>query len=140
MGIADILACLKKAADFRGRARRREFWSFLVFWIGAAVASAMALEIPPGPLTPSELMIAKTTPVLLIPLALLLPLAAVAVRRLHDIGLSGWWLVSAAAPVPVLDLFIVGAQVVCFAKAGTSGPNRYGPDPLQTDRNAPLGV
>jgi uncharacterized membrane protein YhaH (DUF805 family) len=129
---ADVFVCLKKTADFRGRARRREFWSFLIFWIAAAVASALAFEIPHGPLNPTlALKALAAAPVLLIPLTLLMPLAAVAVRRLHDIGLSGWWLVSAAAPVPVLDVFIVGAQVICFAKAGTAGPNRYGPDPRQ---------
>jgi uncharacterized membrane protein YhaH (DUF805 family) len=127
---ADVFICLKKAADFRGRARRREFWSFLIFWIAVAVTSVIAFELPRAPLDTTGLLIsAKTAPALLIPAVLLVPLAAVAVRRLHDIGLSGWWLVSAAAPVPVLDIFIVGAQVVCFAKAGTAGPNRYGPDP-----------
>lgn len=133
MGFAtDVFICFKKTADFRGRARRREFWSFLVFWLAAAVASAMAFEIPREPMNTAIMLKALGgAPALLIPLALLVPLAAVAVRRLHDIGLSGWWLVSAAAPIPVLDVFIVGAQVVCFAKAGTAGPNRYGPDPRQ---------
>ncbi|GAA0579770.1 DUF805 domain-containing protein [Rhizomicrobium electricum] len=127
---ADVFICFKKTADFRGRARRREFWSFLAFWIAVAVASVMAFEIPPGPMnTTTALAMLARAPVLLIPLVLFAPLAAVAVRRLHDIGLSGWWLVSAAAPVPVLDVLIVGAQVVCFAKPGTAGPNRYGPDP-----------
>jgi uncharacterized membrane protein YhaH (DUF805 family) len=125
---AAIFTCLRKSGDFRGRARRREFWSFLAFWI--AVATALAFELPHGPITTRTLLLlAKAAPVLLIPAALTVPLAAVAVRRLHDIGLSGWWLMSAAAPVPVLDLVIVGAQVVCLAKPGTTGPNRYGPDP-----------
>ena len=114
MGFAvDIFACLKKTTDFRGRSRRREFWAFVAFWVVVAVGCALV----------------KSLAVLALTAALAVPLAAVAVRRLHDIGLSGWWLVSAAAPVPVLDLLIVGAQVVCFAKQGTAGPNRYGPDP-----------
>lgn len=128
--VTAVFTCLKKTADFRGRARRREFWSFLAFWIAVAVVSALVFELPPGPINAAAaLALAKAAPVLLIPILLTVPLAAVAVRRLHDIGLSGWWLVSAAAPVPVLDLVIVGAQVVCFAKPGTTGPNRYGPDP-----------
>lgn len=131
MGFAAAVAtCLIKAADFRGRARRREFWSFAAFWLAVAVAAALAVEIPQGHFTAAlALRALKGAPVLLIPVALSLPLAAVAVRRLHDVGLSGWWLVSVAAPVPVLDLVIVGAQVVCFAKAGTPGANRYGPAP-----------
>lgn len=123
---AAILTCLKKPADFRGRARRTEFWSFLIFWVTVAVLCVMAVS-------PHSLAGAKplmtTAPLLLIPLVLLVPLAAVAVRRLHDINVSGWWLLSAAAPIPVLDVLIVGAQVFCFAKPGTAGDNRYGPNP-----------
>ena len=125
-----IVACLRKPFDFRGRATRREFWSFVAFWTAAAVACTFAFDIPPGPLSAAKATtILQSAPVLLIPAVLLVPLAAAAVRRLHDVGLSGWWLVSAAAPVPVLDIVIVGAQVVCFARPGTSGDNRYGPDP-----------
>lgn len=129
--VTAVFTCLSKSVDVRGRAPRREFWAFLVFWIAVAVAAALVLEIPHGPVTTaSALKALASAPVLLIPLALLVPLVAVAVRRLHDIDLSGWWLISAAAPVPVLDLLIVSAQVVCFTRPGTVGANRYGPDPI----------
>ena len=51
-------------------------------------------------------------------LALLLPGLAVAARRLHDLNQSAWWL--------LLYVFILGA----FFWKGTTGPNRFGPDPL----------
>lgn len=127
--VAAIITCLKKSADFAGRAHRLEFWSFVVFWIVAAVISALLFKIPAAPDMSWSGKALSFAPALLFPAALLVPLAAVAVRRLHDIGLSGWWLLTAATPVPVLDLLIVGAQVVCFARAGTEGDNRYGPDP-----------
>lgn len=134
MGIvAAVIMCLKKSTDFAGRARRLEFWSFVVFWLIAAVLASLAYKLPPAPAMTLawwlEALVAA--PVLLVPILLLLPLAAVAVRRLHDIGLSGWWLLSASLPVPVLDVLVVGAQVVCFARPGTAGDNRYGPDPKQ---------
>lgn len=131
MGFATaILTCFRKSADFSGRARRLEFWSFVVFWIGAAVACVLAFEVPAHPFTAAGAMkLLAAAPVLLVPVALTIPLAAVAVRRLHDINLSGWWLLSAGVPIPVVDVLIVGAQVFCFAKPGTVGDNRYGPDP-----------
>ncbi len=129
MGFAvAIMICLRKAVDFRGRARRSEFWYFLLFWL--VVAVFCGARLPKVPADAVSLRIAfAAAPLLLLPAMLLLPLAAVAVRRLHDIGMSGWWLLSAGTPIPVLDAFIVGAQVFCFARPGTSGDNRYGPDP-----------
>ena len=57
-------------------------------------------------------------------LAVLLPGLAVAVRRLHDIGKSGWWLLIALVP-------FVGAiiLIVFFVKEGDPGSNEYGPNP-----------
>lgn len=125
-----ILTCLKKSADFRGRARRLEFWSFVVFWIVAAVISALAFDLPAHPFTANGVWKSlSAAPVFLFPVLLTLPLAAVAVRRLHDINVSGWWLLSAGVPIPIFDVLVVGAQVFCFARPGTAGDNRYGPDP-----------
>jgi uncharacterized membrane protein YhaH (DUF805 family) len=126
--VAAITTCLRKSADFRSRARRSEFWSFIAFWVVMSVLCVLAFEPPKGP-SSWALQLLLNAPILLIPLVLLLPLAAVAVRRLHDIGLSGWWLLSAGVPIPVVDILVVGAQVYCFARPGTAGDNRYGPDP-----------
>ena len=48
------------------------------------------------------------------------------VRRCHDVGLSGWWMLLVI--VPVINFFF---NVYLFFKAGQSGPNEYGPDPLR---------
>jgi uncharacterized membrane protein YhaH (DUF805 family) len=57
-------------------------------------------------------------------LAMIIPLFAVAVRRLHDSDHSGWWLLIGLVPVAGgLVLFIF------YLLAGSSGPNRYGPAP-----------
>jgi uncharacterized membrane protein YhaH (DUF805 family) len=126
--VAAVMTCLRKAADFRGRARRSEFWNFLLFWVAAAVVCVALMPKASAGLSSLHLML-TAVPLILIPLALMLPLSAVAVRRLHDIGISGWWLLTAGVPVPVLDVLVVGAQVYCFARPGICGDNRYGPDP-----------
>jgi uncharacterized membrane protein YhaH (DUF805 family) len=59
--------------------------------------------------------------------ALLLPSVAVAIRRLHDVGWSGWWLLTIVPPV-----------FMAFMK-GDDGPNDYGPNPLGEARSGSAG-
>ena len=53
-----------------------------------------------------------------------LPLLAVGIRRLHDIGKSGWYCLWGLLPIVGWIILIVYA-----ARPGMSGPNQYGPDP-----------
>ena len=127
-----VAVCLWKSVDFRGRSARQEFWNYLLFWMVACAVAGFLLGLRgAGNLAASSIltMPASQLAILLVPVLLVVPLPALAVRRLHDIGVSGWWLLSAAVPVPVVDLVVVGAQVVCFTRPGTMGENRYGPDP-----------
>jgi uncharacterized membrane protein YhaH (DUF805 family) len=57
-------------------------------------------------------------------LALFLPGLAVSVRRLHDLDRTGWWLLIILTGIGLILLLI------WFCLRGTTGPNRYGPDPL----------
>ena len=68
---------------------------------------------------------------LLYGLIILIPSAAVTVRRLHDRDLSGWWYLAVivAGFVPVAGLLASIALIVFMALPGTSGPNRFGGDP-----------
>ena len=61
-------------------------------------------------------------------LATLLPSIAVAVRRLHDLDRSGWWILIGL--IPLIGWIIL---IVWYCSRGTVGPNRFGPDPLATD-------
>jgi DNA-binding CsgD family transcriptional regulator len=83
-----ILVCLKKYADFHGRASRPEFWWFALFI--SLVASAFAYV--------------NETLVSIFLIAILLPLLAVGTRRLRDCGMSGWWQLFLLAPVGGLVL------------------------------------
>lgn len=107
-------------ANFNGRARRSEYWWFILANMILAIV-AMVIDnvagitfgqIPYGPVY------------VLYALALFLPGLAVSVRRLHDVGKSGWFYFIALIP-------IVGAiwLLVLFCSEGEPGENQYGANP-----------
>lgn len=105
---------LKKYADFSGRARRQEFWMFTL--IQAAIVIVLAII---------DLAL-ETFPLFLglYFLGTLLPNLAVTVRRLHDLGKSGWWYFISFVP------FVGGIWLlVLTATEGQPNPNEYGPSP-----------
>jgi uncharacterized membrane protein YhaH (DUF805 family) len=104
------LEVLKKYVDFDGRARRKEYWMFVL--INTIISFVlMFLIMKTGG--------AKTGSVVLnlYQLAVLLPSIAVGVRRMHDTDHSGWWILC-----PIVNLIFA-------CTGGTAGPNRFGPDP-----------
>ncbi|MER7901141.1 DUF805 domain-containing protein [Streptomyces sp. NPDC096046] len=104
---------LKKYAVFSGRARRQEYWMFTLFSVIISVVLAII-----------DAVIGSNILGLIYSLAVLLPSLGVAVRRLHDTGRSGWWILIALIP-------LVGAIVliVFLASEGKQEPNKYGPNP-----------
>ena len=83
-----MIAPLKKYADFQGRARRMEYWMFVLFQILVFIALAIVGAIVSGGDSDSVLF----NLLILIPaLGFLIPSIAVTVRRLHDSNRSGWW-------------------------------------------------
>ena len=111
---------LENYANFNGRARRSEYWYFalmnLIILIVAAVLDNM-LGLTFGALPYGYLYVAFA-------LAVFIPGLAVAVRRLHDVGKSGWFYFIVLIP-------IVGAiwLLVLFFTEGNRGENQYGADP-----------
>ncbi len=93
---------LVKYVDFEGRARRSEFWLWVLFRVLLSLATGVCVLFfmtsgmdfeHPSP----EMFLTRyfrvVPPFSLLHLALLLPSIAVGVRRLHDIGRTGWWLI-----------------------------------------------
>ena len=107
-----FLIALKKYAVFSGRANRPEYWYFTLFYMLLLIV-LMVVEMAIG--IPGVLSLVGS-------LALLLPSLAVSVRRLHDVGKSGWWMLIALVP-------LIGAIVllIFFVKKGEAGENRFGP-------------
>lgn len=107
--------CLKQYADFSGRARRKEFWMFAL--INAIVGFCLALI---GRLIGNVFGIVVSS---LYSLAVLLPALAVTVRRLHDTGRSGWWILIALIPV-IGALWLLILMVI-----DSKEDNQYGENP-----------
>jgi uncharacterized membrane protein YhaH (DUF805 family) len=116
-----VRICLqRKYADFNGRARRSEYWFFILFTaIAGAVGGVLdaIFRIRSG-------AYGGTGPIQgLIQLALLVPTLAVGARRLHDTGRSGWWLLIGLIPIVGWIILIV------FFVQDSHPDNQYGPNP-----------
>ena len=88
-------------ADFRGRATRSEFWYFTLFYVIIAIILQLldAKVLNPMLGMTAEQAMQGGILQILFALALIIPSIAVGVRRLHDIGKSGWWMLLALVPV-----------------------------------------
>jgi uncharacterized membrane protein YhaH (DUF805 family) len=117
---------LAKYADFSGRARRSEFWYF-VLWTFLVSLVASILDSILGTRWGSGSGLIETV----CGLALLLPSLAVGARRLHDSSRSGWWLLIGLIPC-------VGFIVLLIFFVQDSHPdNQYGPSPKAAGRGYP---
>ncbi|MEW9702055.1 DUF805 domain-containing protein [Paenibacillus sp. SI8] len=108
------LKVLKNYVGFQGRARRKEYWMFVLFNVIVSIVLSILVAI------------VKPLSVLsyLYSLAILLPSLAVGARRLHDTGRSGWMLLLGLIP-------LVGAiiLIVFFSQDSQEGENQHGPNP-----------
>jgi len=118
--VNSYLEALKKYAVFGGRARRQEFWTFLLVNGIIGVALLFIEERFTGNDPGSNLSVLA----FLFSLAVLLPTLAVGVRRLHDTGRVGWWLL--IAYVPIIGAIVLLAFLVEESQASE---NQYGPNP-----------
>jgi uncharacterized membrane protein YhaH (DUF805 family) len=109
------LAVLTNYVGFSGRAQRAEYWYFFLFYILIYVVLGLLDQFVLG-----------RGPVLVLAYALvvLIPSTAVSIRRLHDIGKSGWWLFIALVP-------LVGGLILLYFMVldSQAGDNAYGPNP-----------
>lgn len=123
MGFGGAIAtCFRKYVDFKGRARRSEFWFFYLFYFLVVIALLTIDLIVFGP----ERGILPLT--WLAVLVFLVPTLAVAVRRMHDQDRSGWMLLLYF--IPLAGPIIV---IVLLCLRGTDGPNRFGSDDLAAE-------
>ncbi len=116
------LKVINQYTDFSGRARRKEYWMFFLFnVIFGAVATGLDnilglynFEYGSGPING------------IYSLFILIPSLAVSVRRLHDIGKSGWMILINLIPLIGQIWFFI-----LLVRDGDIGPNEYGPNPKE---------
>jgi uncharacterized membrane protein YhaH (DUF805 family) len=117
---------LKQYVDFNGRARRKEYWMFqlfsFIFFIGIALIEFGILKLNIGFSTviPVEDGGQGVLNALFI-IAMIMPGIAVGVRRMHDVGKSGWF-----SLIPIYNIILAFTE-------GEKGTNQYGDDPKETN-------
>lgn len=107
--------CWQQYADFSGRARRSEYWYFVLFnFLVEVVIGAIEYMLGISFLTP------------LYGLAVFVPSLAVCVRRMHDVGKSGWYVLICLIP-------IIGWiwSLILYCRDSQSGMNEWGPNPKE---------
>ena len=107
-----FLGAYNKYADFTGRARRKEFWMFVLFYFIVSIVLGIVDSI-----------IGFQLLGLLFSLGSLIPSLAIGARRLHDTGRSGWW--QLLYLIPLIGLIIM----IVFLVQDSHPDNEYGPNP-----------
>ena len=103
-----FIGALKKYADFSGRARRKEYWMFiLIYMVINVILALLGMDIISG----------------IVALALLIPSLSIGARRLHDTGRSGWW--QLIYLVPLIGLIVM----IIFLVQDSHDTNDYGVNP-----------
>lgn len=116
------LDVLKNYFVFSGRARRKEFWMFVLISTLISIALTFIDAVAFGYALDGSGGIALTSS--LYSLAVLIPTLAVWIRRLHDTDRTGWWVLLILLPI-IGPLWLL----VLFCFEGTRGSNRFGVDP-----------
>jgi uncharacterized membrane protein YhaH (DUF805 family) len=121
--IAYIKKCLRLYVDGTGRARRKEYGWFFVFYFVVLFAAAI-FDVLIGGINPYTGVANSQIFLLIAGLALLAPMVSAGARRAHDFGQSGWLAILTVIPY----LGILAVLVFIFIP-GQAGPNSHGPDP-----------
>ena len=111
-----VRSVLNQYVGFTGRARRSEYWYWILFYIVLSIIASM-LDRAVFNASYGSWFSA------IVGLGLLLPSLAVTVRRLHDTSRSGWWILLALIPV------VGGIILIVFYVQDSHGDNQYGPSP-----------
>lgn len=113
-------------ANFDGRARRKEYWMYILVYVIIMVAFSILGAILGMIATVLATIVSAISG--LLGLALLVPTIAVGVRRLHDTNKSGWFMLLGL--VPIVQFYLIYLLVI----EGDKGDNQYGPDPKAGER------
>lgn len=118
MGFLDAIksVVVDNYANFSGRARRSEYWYFTLANILLGIISGIL-----GVVVPGFMLIVN-----IVGLALIIPSLAVCVRRLHDIGKSGWFYLLSF--IPLIGQILI---IIWFCQDSQPGENKWGANPKE---------
>ncbi|HAN21487.1 MAG TPA: DUF805 domain-containing protein [Clostridiales bacterium] len=121
------IKCFKNYTNFNGRARRKEYWMFILFNIIFSILATILDSVLDTPVITRTFYRETGIIYILYSFIIFIPSLAVTVRRLHDIGKSGWWYF-------IIFIPLVGAiwMLILMCTEGQCGDNLYGPDPKNT--------
>ncbi|HET6941250.1 MAG TPA: DUF805 domain-containing protein [Sphingomicrobium sp.] len=133
-------------SDFSGRARRSEYWLFQLLNLIIIVIGAAMIGVGAGGLSVAQYaQSGNFGGSFMIGVGLLVfwgliafvPNLAVTVRRFHDHNVSGWWAIGlyVLSVIPYIGLLASLAMLWVLVRAGTFGPNNYGPDSVNPWRS-----
>ena len=108
-----IFICYKKYFDFKGRAKRPEFWWFALY------VTILSIFTYPDMFKPEFVLIQFIFIVIM--LFSIIPYIAVAVRRLHDLNMTGWYYLINFIPIIGVIIFLI-----TVARPGMNKKNRFG--------------
>ena len=121
-----IKAITQNYCNFSGRAQRAEYWYFMLFV--NIVALGLGFTFGFSGVEPGTFMIIE----IILALGIILPSLGVQVRRLHDVGKSGWfWFINF---IPLVGFLIV---LIWACEDSQPGDNQYGPNPKGIGGTAP---
>lgn len=130
-------------ATFSGRATVSEYWlavlmNFIVALVLGAVTGILTAILGGISDGNSAVMAIAGLPSSIYSLAIIIPFAALAVRRLHDQGRSGWWYIGCLIGSLCCGIGSI-VLLVLMCLPGTQGPNQYGSDPKAYDGQQNFG-
>ena len=114
-GLEYYLDAFRNCLDFDGRARRSEYWYFVLFNFVASLLLAICVFLLP--------VVGLVTYMIYV-FGVISPHFSLIIRRLHDTNRSGWNMLFYLIPLAGTIIMLI-----FLVEEGTYGPNRYGPDP-----------
>ncbi|WP_299978860.1 DUF805 domain-containing protein [uncultured Pseudoteredinibacter sp.] len=107
-----FMDALKRYADFSGRARRKQYWMFVLFYFIFSIVVTIVDSI-----------LGTAFLGMIFGLAMLVPSLAIGARRLHDTGRTGWW--QLIALIPLIGMIVL----IVFYVQDSHPDNEHGPNP-----------
>ena len=115
-----FIRAYKNYANFNGRDTRQQYWMFYLFYMIAYIV----LSVIDGIIGTGGLLGG------IFALATFIPSIAIATRRLHDVGKSGWW--QLIILIPLVGVIVL---IVFLAKQGVMNDNQFGNNPINGETN-----